>query len=108
MLRAKLKAEEVPPTTSPFTPPPPARRRQLARTEQRHAEVHALLAQGLSLSAIARRLKLDRRTVRKFGAAQIATQVVPRRRSLHDYARSVPAVSGPALGRWPARSGCVI
>jgi len=78
MLRTKLKAEEVPPTTSPFTPPPPARLRQLARTEQRHAEVHALLAQGLSLSAIARRLKLDRRTVRKFGAAQVATQVVTR------------------------------
>jgi transposase len=77
-LRAKLKAEEVPPTTSPFIPPPPARRRPAARTEERHAEVHALLAQGLSLSAIARRLKLDRRTVRKFGAAQVAAQVVSR------------------------------
>jgi transposase len=78
MLRTKLKAEEGPPTTSPFTPPPPARRRQAARTEQRHAEVHALLAQGLSLSAIARRLNLDRRTVRKFGAAQGAAEVVSR------------------------------
>jgi transposase len=71
VLRTESKTEEGPPTTAPFNPPP-TRGRLAARTERRHAEVHELLAQGLNMNAIARRLSLDWRTVRKFATAQTA------------------------------------
>jgi transposase len=38
----------------------------VARTRQRHADVQRLLAEGLTLSGISRRLGLDRTTVRRF------------------------------------------
>ncbi|MEV0322536.1 ISL3 family transposase [Streptomyces sp. NPDC050658] len=38
----------------------------VARTRQRHQDVHELLDQGWTISAIARRLRLDRKTVRRF------------------------------------------
>ncbi|UQW99300.1 ISL3 family transposase [Streptomyces sp. RerS4] len=38
----------------------------LDRVRQRHAEVNELAASGLSLSAIGRRLRLDRKTVRRY------------------------------------------
>ncbi|MEU7510283.1 helix-turn-helix domain-containing protein [Streptomyces lavendulae] len=38
----------------------------LERTCQRHADVHKLVAAGWTISAIARRLNLDRKTVRRF------------------------------------------
>ncbi|MFC7265487.1 hypothetical protein [Streptomyces lutosisoli] len=38
----------------------------VVRTRQRHQDVHELLDQGRTLSAIARRLRLDRKTVRRF------------------------------------------
>jgi transposase len=77
-LRKELKAEdsadtvpapEVPPsaTTTSLSP-----RRLPARNEQRHTEIHELMAQGLTLSAIARRVRLDRKTVCRFANAEVA------------------------------------
>ncbi|MEX5638143.1 transposase, partial [Parafrankia sp. FMc2] len=40
-----------------------------ARTRARYAEVHALVATGLPLSRVAERLRLDRKTVRRFARA---------------------------------------
>ncbi|SRR6266508_2033374 len=39
------------------------------RAERRHVDVHQLLQQQLTVSAIARRLRLDRKTVRRLGAS---------------------------------------
>jgi transposase len=78
MLRTEWRAAELPSTTSPITPPSPAPNRTAARTERRHAEIHALLAQGLSSSIIARQLGLDRRTVRKFADAEVAVHLLSR------------------------------
>ncbi|MET9641182.1 hypothetical protein ABZY83_33005 [Streptomyces virginiae] len=41
----------------------------MARTTERHAAVQALLAQGKSLAAIGRTLRLDHSTVRRFARA---------------------------------------
>ncbi|HEV8637899.1 MAG TPA: ISL3 family transposase [Chloroflexota bacterium] len=73
--RTQGETEDAPPAAAPFTPPPPLGR-LAARTERRHAEVHALLAQGLSVNAAARRLGLDWRTVRKFAGAATAAPLV--------------------------------
>ena len=71
-LRKELKAEEftdgAPP---PELPPPVAPGRLIARNAQRHAEIHELMAHGLSVSAIARRVRLDRKTVRRFANAEV-------------------------------------
>jgi transposase len=40
--------------------------RLAARTRERHAAIHALLASGTSVSAISQALRLDRKTVRRF------------------------------------------
>ena len=37
-----------------------------ARTRTRHAEIHAALARGLSITEISRALRLDRKTVRRY------------------------------------------
>jgi transposase len=39
------------------------------RTRARHAEIHALVVQGLSVTQIGRRLNLDRKTVRRYAHA---------------------------------------
>ncbi len=51
-------------------------RRLLLRNAQRHAEIHELMAQGLTVSAIARRVRLDRKTVRRFANAEVATDLL--------------------------------
>ncbi len=72
-LRKELKAEEftdgAPPP--PELPPPVAPGRLIARNAQRHAEIHELMAHGLTVSAIARRVRLDRKTVRRFANAEV-------------------------------------
>jgi transposase len=47
-----------------------------ARNEQRHAEIHELMAQGLTITAISRRLRLERKTVRRFANAQVAADLL--------------------------------
>jgi transposase len=70
-LRTAEESANAPAATAPVAPPA-ARGRLAARTERRHAEVHALLGEGLTIAAAARRLGLDWRTVRKFAAAPTA------------------------------------
>jgi transposase len=54
--------------------------RLIVRTHRRHAEVHYLRDQGLTVSAVARRLKLDRKTVRRFSDADAAADLLGRDR----------------------------
>jgi len=81
-LRKELKAEESADTALPPELPPPATttslwpRRLPARNAQRHAEIHELMNQGLTLSAIARRLRLNRTTVRRFARAGVAADLL--------------------------------
>jgi transposase len=51
-------------------------RRLVARTRQRHAAIHQLLAEGRSLGAISRTLGLDRGTVQRFARAPDAEQLL--------------------------------
>ena len=81
-LRKELKAQEftegAPP---PELPPPAAPGRLIARNAQRHAEIHELMARGLTVSVIARRVRLDRKTVRRFANAEVAADLLgPRSR----------------------------
>jgi transposase len=84
-VRKHLKAEEAASITSPDIPPPvkaasvsPGRLNE--RTERRHAEIHELLAQGLTITAISRRLRLHRKTVYRFAAAEVAADLLGRGR----------------------------
>lgn len=52
-----------------------AARRSADRTRDRHQEIHALIAKGLTLRAIARELGLARNTVRKFARAGTAEEL---------------------------------
>lgn len=52
-----------------------------ARTRERHAPIHELVKQGMSITAIARHLKLDRQTVRKYRDATTADQLINGRRT---------------------------
>ena len=69
--------------------PPSSSTRLVVRTHRRHGEVHHLLQQGLTVSAIARRLKLDRKTVRRFVVARAPTDLLrregPRTKALDVY-----------------------
>ncbi len=51
------------------TPPEPAETRLAARTKQRHADVQSLVRKGYPISRIARELRLDPHTVRRFATA---------------------------------------
>ncbi|WFE47734.1 ISL3 family transposase [Verrucosispora sp. WMMD1129] len=50
--------------------------RRAANTRQRHAAVHALRAEGLSISATARRLDMNVRTARKYAHAATAEALI--------------------------------
>lgn len=54
------------PETEQRTPLAPADSPLLDRVRQRHAEINELASAGLSLNAIGRRLRLDRKTVRRY------------------------------------------
>lgn len=60
----------------PSAPAPPAEGRRAANTRRRHAAVHTLLADGISLKAIARQLQLSRGTVRKYARAANPEQLI--------------------------------
>ncbi|MGW8955765.1 ISL3 family transposase [Streptomyces sp. NPDC055709] len=66
----KHAEQEQPPPPEPFVielPPPALPPTKIAvRTRDRYADVHHLLEAGWTISAIARRLHLDRKTVRRF------------------------------------------
>jgi transposase len=74
----------VPPEEPPAAPPPNqaerVRRGRQRRREQRHADIHTLLAEGLSLRAIARRTGLNRRTVKRYARAAHCPGYAPRPR----------------------------
>jgi hypothetical protein len=48
-----------------------------ARTRARHAQIHAALARGLTITEIGRTLTLERKTVRRYAAAATADQLIP-------------------------------
>jgi len=84
-VRRELKAKEATGTTSSEMPPPikaaslsPCRLKE--RTERRHAEIHELLSQGLTITAISRRLRLHRKTVYRFAVAEVAADLLGRGR----------------------------
>ncbi|GGP93834.1 ISL3 family transposase [Streptomyces melanogenes] len=63
---------DLPPQQPPAT-------QMVERTRQRHAEIHRLLDARWTISAIARRLNLDRKTVRRFKTTDIDTLLVSSR-----------------------------
>jgi len=105
-LRKELKAEESADTAPPLELPPPATttslspRRLPARNEQRHSEIHELLAQGLTLSAIARRVRLDRKTVRRFANADVAADLLGSRGPHCSRATALDPYLPYLAGRW--------
>ena len=48
-----------------------------ARTRARHAEVHAALARGLTITETSRTLRLERKTVRRYATAATPDQLIP-------------------------------
>jgi hypothetical protein len=59
------------PPAAPSAEPPLA-----ARTRARHAEIHAALARGLTITEISGALRLDRKTVRRYAAAASPDQLI--------------------------------
>jgi transposase len=47
-----------------------------ARTRARHAEIHGLLARGLTITQISRALRLERKTVRRYATAATADHLI--------------------------------
>ena len=62
-----------------------------ARTRARHAQIHAALARGLTITEIGRTVKLERKTVRRYATAATADQLIPGARLTR------PGLLGPHL-----------
>jgi len=56
---------------------PPPEGALATRTRARHAEIHAALARGLTITEISRTLRLDRKTARRYATATTADQLIP-------------------------------
>jgi Transposase len=73
--------QEPPPQPEPAPEPAPAapvpEEGLAARARARHAEVHAALARGLTITEIGRTLRLERKTVRRYATAATADQLIP-------------------------------
>ena len=63
--RSCLRDESTQPETGPAVPAAPQGQRA-QKTSGRHAEIHAALARGLTITEISRTLHLDRKTVRRY------------------------------------------
>ncbi|MFE0530449.1 ISL3 family transposase [Micromonospora parva] len=68
--------DQVSALSAPVTTEPGTTGRRAANTRQRHAAVHALRAEGLSISATARRLDMNVRTARKYAHAATAEALI--------------------------------
>jgi transposase len=74
--RGCLAAPAASPPPSGPPPPPPSEPHLARRTRQRHAHIHALLAQGATITAISRELHLTRVTVRRYARARDVTELL--------------------------------
>uniref|UniRef100_UPI000379C2D8 hypothetical protein n=1 Tax=Salinispora pacifica TaxID=351187 RepID=UPI000379C2D8 len=75
--RRCLRTHTEPPSALAAPPNEPvAAGRRAANTRQRHAAVHALRAEGLSIKATARRLDMNVRTARKYAHAATAEALI--------------------------------
>ncbi len=96
--------QEPPPQPEPGPPleqaAPPPETGLAARTRARHAEVHAALARGLTITEISRALRLERKTVRRYATAATPDQLIcGPRLTRPGPARPAPGLPAPALGR---------
>ncbi len=89
------------------TPPPPvaesSRSRIESRNERRHAEIHVLRSQGLTIAAIAHQLHLNRTTVRKFVKVSSAAEL---RRPISQGPRGLDRFLPYLVRRW--QEGCKV
>ncbi len=76
MLRPEWIAEHETQPTPPYKPPSRPDGPRVMGVAQRHADVHALLKQGLNRAAIARRLNLSWATVNKYALAPSAEPLI--------------------------------
>jgi transposase len=71
--------QEPPPDPEPAPPAeqaaPAAETGLAARTRARHAEIHAALARGLTITQVSRTLRLERKTVRRYATAAAADEL---------------------------------
>ncbi len=75
--RRCLRTHTEPPSALAAPPNEPvAAGRRATNTRQRHAAVHALRAEGLSIKATARRLDMNLRTARKYAHAATAEALI--------------------------------
>jgi transposase len=84
--------------------PPAAEAGLAARTRARHAEVHAALARGLTITKVSRTLRLERKTVRRYATAATADQAVRRTKPSRRQAKNWGPIwsSSSASQRCPA------
>jgi len=68
------------PTSAAPTVGPPAENRLMTRTRERYAAVQQLLGEGMSISAICRSLRLDRKTVQRFARAATLDELLVKAR----------------------------
>jgi transposase len=90
-----------------FEPKPPlpavavAQSRIQSRNERRHAEIHALRSKGMSTTAVAEQLGLNRTTVRRFVRVSSAADL---RRPTGEGPRGLDRFTPYLVGRW--QDGC--
>jgi transposase len=79
VVRHRSCLQEPPPQPGPEPPEQqasPPEQALAARTRARHAEIHAALSRGLTITEISRTLRLERKTVRRYATAEAADQLI--------------------------------